>query len=508
MNDERRDDHDGLDAIEPSLAHAAVQRDVPQGATTKVLADCRRVVGAGVHFAQKPASSAALDSGDVRDVQPGSDPGRPRSLAATATRVYADACELVAIALMDIAEYDMAVGSLTQVLPTATAAYTRGGRDGWTQEIAQPVDARTAAAPEEKKPRRRIPRLAIALGIAVLAIGAAAGAFFYFDGPGYIASMTAEVDDAAVTAVLEGNAEFMAGFAASDYVAASPYALSDVRIERAERAEDGSVTVEATAKLANESFSSDCAVTLSFVHSSQLDRFPSFEGVEHAESPDGEWTGALLSSTATTRAIAGVTVDPEFGDAFAPAFDEATQTCTFTSSSTSSLWFGSWSSATPYTYTFDGTAWSRAEGETSSSFAYDADAIAGSYAAVSGDASRMTSFKIVGFDAQQGTFTLEYKASSTGFSPQAISGVLTCTMSSSPASEGSGDFSQSDGYVYTFVGDGTSSAGDGTSHIEGVLGLDGEIFFDFSGDYTKPAFLFGNPSNETMAISGSVDKTA
>ena len=81
-------------------------------------------------------------------------------------------------------------------------------------------------------------------------------------------------------------------------------------------------------------------------------------------------------------------------------------------------------------------------------------------------------------------------------------------MSSSPASEGSGDFSQSDGYVYTFVGDGTSSAGDGASHIEGVLGLDGEIFFDFSGDYTKPAFLFGNPSNETMTISGSVGKTA
>ena len=62
--------------------------------------------------------------------------------------------------------------------------------------------------------------------------------------------------------------------------------------------------------------------------------------------------------------------------------------------------------------------------------------------------------------------------------------------------------------MYTFAGDGSSSAGDGAAHIEGeVFGLDGgELFFDFSGDYTKPAFLFGNPTNETMSILGTVSK--
>ena len=521
-------DLDLHDSIEPSLAHRVVRRaaGVHFGAPTQVLPDYldeRASLHRAVHFASaanvdgEDAAESTASVGVAVSASAGADAPECSTAqaaeglvacrpAATATSTYAAACELVAIALLDIAEYDQAVGSLTQVLPVVTAAYTQDGRDGWTQAIPQAAGSGSPLDAAGDKPRRRVNRAAVAAVVVVLALVAAVGAFFVLDGPGYIASMAAEVDEAAVSSVLEANTTLMAGFASNDYVAQTPYALSDVRIESADRQEDGSVTVDATAVLSNESFVSDCVLQLSFVHSSQLDRFPSIQGVEHAESPDGEWTGTLLSSTATTRAIAGVTVDPDFGDGFAPTFDEASQTCTFTASSGMELWFGAWSYATPYTYTFDGTAWTRAAGDATSTFAYNADAIAGSYAAGASDSARLTSFKIVNFDTESGTFTLEYKATSTGFNPQAISGVISCAMSVSEGSEGSGDFSQADGYVYTFAGDGSSSAGDGAAHIEGVFGLDGELFFDFSGDYTKPAFLFGNPTNETMSISGTVSK--
>ena len=191
-------------------------------------------------------------------------------------------------------------------------------------------------------------------------------------------------------------------------------------------------------------------------------------------------------------------------DAFAPAFDEATQTCSFTSVALRAcLWFGRCELRDPlYLYVRRQPLGARvAEGETSSSFAYNADAMAGSYAAVSGDAWRMTSFKIVGFDARRVRSPSSTRRTSSGFSPADHLGRLTCTMSSSPASEGSGRFSQSDGYVYTFVGDGTSSAGDGTSHIEGVLGLDGEHLLRFLGRlHQARVSCFGNPSNETITM--------
>ena len=104
---------------------------------------------------------------------------------------------------------------------------------------------------------------------------------------------------------------------------------------------------------------------------------------------------------------------------------------------------------------------------------------------------RMTSFRIVDFDASTGAMpSIEYKATSSGFNPQTISGVIACQMTSEAAGEGSGSFRQVDGFVYAFSGDGQSSGGDGAAHIEGVLGLDGSILFDFSGDYTPGRFVW------------------
>ena len=230
------------------------------------------------------------------------------------------------------------------------------------------------------------------------------------------------------------------------------------------------------------------------------------QDAETATSPDGEWLGTLSQSSATTRAIAGVTNDPDFPEGFSPTFDEASQTCSYTGVSALDMWFGSRKTSTPYTYAFDGQIWTRSAGEATEEFSYNADALAGYYSAQDGDAGRMASFRIVDFDASTGAFSIEYKATSSGFNPQTISGVIACQMTSEAAGEGSGSFRQADGFVYAFSGDGQSSGGDGAAHIEGVLGLDGSILFDFSGDYTKPAFLFGNPSNESMEISGSVVK--
>lgn len=529
MSDPRNSDRDAIDSIEPSLASSALDRTFGAhfGTSTQVLPDDlapREAMRQAAHFAppspqagpnrmprvpempaqaplpaQVPAPGQPSSSGQIP---------APRELAKTATSTYAAACELVAIARRDLAEYNQAVNSLTQVLPTATATLQQGGRDGWTQALHRPVsaDAVEADSLDEKPKKRRMPRWAIVLIVILLVGGAGVGGFFALGGPAYIASMLAEVDESAVRAVLEQDDAFMRGFASTDYVGESAYQLSDVRITQAVTEDDGSVLVDAEAVLTNEFFKSECLVHLIFVHASQADRYPSMQDAETATSPDGEWLGTLSQSSATTRAIAGVTNDPDFPEGFSPTFDEASQTCSYTGVSALDMWFGSRKTSTPYTYAFDGQIWTRSAGEATEEFSYNADALAGYYSAQDGDAGRMASFRIVDFDASTGAFSIEYKATSSGFNPQTISGVIACQMTSEAAGEGSGSFRQADGFVYAFSGDGQSSGGDGAAHIEGVLGLDGSILFDFSGDYTKPAFLFGNPSNESMEISGSVVK--
>lgn len=540
MSDPRNSDRDAIDSIEPSLASGALDRTFGAhfGTSTQVLPDdlaTREAMRQAAHFAPPSPQTVSNRISRVPEISdpvpapgqvpassevPASDqvlaPGQPpllnqtpaRELAKTATSTYAAACELVAIARRDLAEYNQAVNSLTQVLPTATATLQQGGRDGWTQALHRPVsaDAVEADSLDEKPKKRRMPRWAIVLIVILLVGGAGVGGFFALGGPAYIASMLAEVDESAVRAVLEQDDAFMRGFASADYVGESTYQLSDVRITQAVTEDDGSVLVDAEAVLTNEFFKSECLVHLIFVHASQADRYPSMQDAETATSPDGEWLGTLSQSSATTRAIAGVTNDPDFPEGFSPTFDEASQTCSYTGVGALDMWFGSRKTSTPYTYTFDGQIWTRSAGEVTEEFSYNADALAGYYSAQDGDAGRMTSFRIVDFDASTGAFSIEYKATSSGFNPQTISGVIACQMTSEAAGEGSGSFRQADGFVYAFSGDGQSSGGDGAAHIEGVLGLDGSILFDFSGDYTKPAFLFGNPSNESMEISGSVVK--
>ena len=462
---------------------------------------------AGLREDGAAAPTAVLAEGSAAPLGPGREPRHfappaAGTLAAHATTSYAHACEIAAIALADISEYNQAVGSLTQVLPAATASR---GRDGMTEQMpfAAPAGEPSAdAAPS----RRRVPRAAVVL-LAVLALAlAGVAAFFALGGPAYVASMLAEVDEETVRSVLEDDEAFMRGFASNDYVEERPYALSDVRIEQVIKVGDDLVRVEAAAVLANEFFESDCTATLSFARASRADEYPDFDHVERDEG--AAWIGYVAEASAETRALAGVSHDPEFPEGFDPSFDAESQTCAFTKEEPLDLWFGTRTVSTPYTYSFDGRAWTRAAGEAESSLAISPDALDGAYGSGEGDAVRMGAFKVVNFDAADNTFTIEYRASTSGLSPQTISGVISCTLEVSPAEEGRETYRQSDGYVYAFHGQGTSTGGEGTSQIEGYLGLDGQIVFEFSGDYTKPAFLFGDPSNEAMSISGIVMRQA
>lgn len=479
-------DLDPAHAVPSSPLAAAHAARTPEALPTEVLAEGSAVAGAASAYV--PAHAAPRPAG---------------SLAATATTAYAHACEIVAIALADLSEYNQAVGSLTQVLPMATASRPAGGRDGWTQAI--PHVAPEPFAPDTDGPaparRRRVPRAVIVL--AVLAVLAALGVagFLALGGP----AMFSKVELADVERVLASDEAFMQGFTSTEYVEPAPYELSDVEITQVEEAEDGTVRVDATAVLKNEYFESDCIAVLSFVRASQADGRQEFDHLERPERGDG-WIGYVAQATGESRAVAGVSRDPEFGEGFSASFDAAAQTCSYTHEAAQELWFGTRTDATPYTYAFDGRAWSRAAGEQTSSFAFSPAALDGAYGSAEGDAVRMGAFKIVNFDAASGTFSIEYRASTGGLSPQTVSGVIDCALEVAPADDATATYRQADGYVYTFAGDGTSTAGAGSSHIEGYLGLDGSIVFEFAGDYTKPAFLFGDPSNETMTISGVVTR--
>ena len=220
--------------------------------------------------------------------------------------------------------------------------------------------------------------------------------------------------------------------------------------------------------LANEFFESDCTATLSFARASRADEYPDFDHVERDEG--AAWIGYVAEASAETRALAGVSHDPEFPEGFDPSFDAESQTCAFTKEEPLDLWFGTRTVSTPYTYSFNGRAWTRAAGEAESSLAISPGALDGAYGSGEGDAVRMGAFKVVNFDAADNTFTIEYRASTSGLSPQTISGVISCTLEGSPAEEGRETYRQSDGYVYAFHGQGTSTGGEGTSQIEGYLG--------------------------------------
>lgn len=437
-------------------------------------------------------------------------------LGTTASDTFALACELTALAVEDERERAAAVDSLISTSSTQTIPLPGGSRErGLTQSLPKVADAFEASSTDDdeeaqgrvlsKKSRlSKGKRVALAaLGVLALVVAVGAGLFFFLGGP----ALLAKPDVRAVQAALEADADVMDGYASNDYVTPDAYRLSDVQMGSVQAQDDGSALVDATAVLRNKFFESSCSFMIKFARVADAPRFSEFHQFDLADRDSMDWVGAVITDSAQTRAIAPVAHDPEFSGKFAPTFDEDAQTCTATASDTIDLWFGARIKQTVYTYAFNGTAWTRKKAEPSEKLTIDAAKLEGTYAG-QGDAARLTGVKIANFDAAAGTFTIEYAATTGGLAPQNVSGVLDCTFSITPATEANASYRQTDGYVYAFSGTGTSNGGKGTARIEGVLGLDGAIAVDFTGDYTKPAFLFGGATDESMTISGSIARAS
>ena len=438
---------------------------------------------------QREDASAPVDAADTQ------------TLPATGAPSFADACERAALAVQDMRERDQAMENL--LMPAATTAVlTEATRSGGTQEMpaslrvaaqqaAVPAETpEDAAPPEASRFSRRRVLIAAGSAAALVLIGLAAW--------WSISSLT-RVDAAVVTQVLEADSSFMDGFASDDYVEPSPYALEDVQVVSVQTDDDGSSVADVTARLENESFSSEVSATIKLARSSERARYSE---LKNAPATDSGWLGAVIASSATTRAIAGVTVDDEFPDGFDPTFDAAMQTCTYTAERVYDLWFAESSVSTPYTYTFDGTAWARSEGASERTVAYDAAALEGVYAPGDGDTGALTDVTLLGLDEQAGTFAIEYRASTPGFGAASVSGTLQCTLAPAGPTDDAAAYRQVDGQSYTFAGEGTSTGGAGTASITGVVGLDGNLVVSLSIDYTEEPFLFGSPSDETMTVAG------
>lgn len=454
-----------------------------------------RDAGADGEAAASPSAAPLREHGPA-DGSPADEEATARiDLAATATPAYADACAQASEALQDLLEHNLAMTSLTSVLPRQDAPLYRAGRDGSTQAMPRVLEVEPPR-PADDDPAPRRPRVSRRTALVLAVVACAVGAFFAFGGP----ALFSQVTEADVERVLAADSSFMDGFASNDYVTPSAYELSDVRITQTQTDADGAVVVDATATLANESFSSDCLVILKFARAQDADRIPDLAGAQRIEGET--WAGAIVQSSATTRAIAPVTSDPDFPRGLDVTFDAEAQTCSFESATTDELWFGVRTTTVPYTYSFDGESWSRVAGDASSSFALNADALAGAYAPSGSGAGAFSTFTVRGVDAGAAAFTIEYKATSGGLAPQTVTGVIECSFTIEP--DGDSSLRQPDGYVYAFTGEGTSSGGAGSSKIEGAIGLDGTLVVDATVDYARPAFLFGSASDERLAISGTL----
>lgn len=454
-----------------------------------------RDAGADGEAAASPSAAPLREHGPA-DGSPADEEATARiDLAATATPAYADACAQASEALQDLLEHNLAMTSLTSVLPRQDAPLYRAGRDGSTQAMPRVLEVEPPR-PADDDPAPRRPRVSRRTALVLAVVACAVGAFFAFGGP----ALFSQVTEADVERVLAADSSFMDGFASNDYVTPSAYELSDVRITQTQTDADGAVVVDATATLANESFSSDCLVILKFARAQDADRIPDLAGAQRIEGET--WAGAIVQSSATTRAIAPVTSDPDFPRGLDVTFDAEAQTCSFEGATTDELWFGVRTTTVPYTYSFDGESWSRSAGDASSSFALNADALAGAYAPSGSGAGAFSTFTVRGVDAGAAAFTIEYKATSGGLAPQTVTGIIECSFTIEP--DGDSSLRQSDGYVYAFTGEGTSSGGAGSSKIEGAIGLDGTLVVDATVDYTRPAFLFGSASDEQLAISGTL----
>lgn len=344
-------------------------------------------------------------------------------------------------------------------------------------------------------------KLLVGMVAAVAVLAIAVGAFFASGGFGLFSTVNEEL----VEETLRSDADFMDGYASNEYVNPSEYELSNVRILSESDEGDGVKRVQVSATLANDSFSSDCNLSMEYVQVKNIEGASDFREVAVPQDAAAtDWVGRIVSEDAATKAISGVDYDPSVPEGFDPTFNEEAQSCSFEDSEMVSLWFADVTNTTEYAYSFNGEVWERKEPEERLGVVY-LDELEGSYTAAGGDAGEFTTFSVSDLDVAAGTFTLTYEKSAGFLSNDAISGSLSCTLTRMTVSSAYDDYRQEDGAVYLFEGTGTSSGGDGEARISGALTAEGGLVFKFQGDYTDRSF-FGGEQPATTSKSGAFTK--
>ena len=366
------------------------------------------------------------------------------------------------------------------------------------------------ARKEEEAARRRARRKRVRLALIACIAGAAAcaaGVFAVTQLAGIMQQQT--VSEADVRRTLEADPDVMSGFAENDYVEALPYELVSANVAD-EREDDGVQALTVDAVIANGRFESSFTAELAFVRLGEIADHPEFSSVPTTEGAlEGDWVGRVVSvDGVATEAVAGVDFDEEVngGAPFSPSFDRTHQTCTYTERTSDELWFGTVEEARTLSYRFDGTRWARYD----AADAVDSVRYTGLEGAYQPDDSAAQAFDVMRIDdvdPDKGTFTLVYEKHATGLlGDDAVSGEIPCTLARADATPSYADYAQEDGCVYTFSGTGTSSGGNGTATVEGVLGTDYTLHIDLAADYTRKPFLFGSETPDTLEVSASFVK--
>lgn len=434
---------------------------------------------------------------------------------------HADACELCALATEEqrarqaamnaLAEEPILIsvsprtdGSLYGAVPSGdTAAFPtsvlRPRSTAQPEQEASQAPDESEREPKPERPRRSRKPFVIGAVAALLVVLAATTVFFSLGG----FALFATVDVADVEAVLRADADFMDGFASDDYVEPSSYELADVEIQSEVPSDEGSKLVSVSAVLANRSFESHCALVLEFVRVRDLPAHEEFAGIAIPnDAADTDWVGRIDEAEAVTRALRGIDFDDEVSEEFSANFDDALQTCSFTTEDVQEFWFADITTTQERSYSFDGTAWVRDElPEPTVTVAYKG--LEGAYEAGTGGASQFTMFKVTDLDETSGTFSIQYEKAASTINGDAIGGELACAISREDAASSYDEYRQPDGYVYAFEGTGTSDAGNGEARITGILTPDKSIVFDFEGDYTYKPFIFGEERPDVIKVSGS-----
>lgn len=305
-------------------------------------------------------------------------------------------------------------------------------------ELHARKDAEKAVKKAERKVRRPH-RKAVVILVAVLAVLAAGlGAFYWFGGP----LLLDPLSDEAVAESLTDDSTLLAGFADGTYAGSSPYTVSEVRlISDGQDLHAQTKDYRASAKVANDSFSSQ--VTFD---------------VRCFRDESGVWTHEVENVSATTKATAGVTDDPECDLSGASiVFDAAAQTSTAVNVFTEQQWFLTRVGTQTRHYAFDGTSW-RFTGEEQDAITHFT--IEGTYSAKDTSGKAICSIVISDVDNDASSCMLHWALA--GSDTGATSSTATSTLGASSSSSGSakalvfweqgrdGTYALSDGNTYWF----------------------------------------------------------